>query len=163
KFDSSAVEAAPQPRPFREIWVYAPRVEGIHLRFAPIARGGIRWSDRAQDFRAEVLGLVRAQRVKNAVIVPSGAKAGFLPKQLPRAGAREGLRREVIRAYRLFVRALLGLPDTVRAARVVPPPRVVRHDGDDLYLVVAADKGTATFSDIANEISRDHGFWLGDA
>ena len=163
KFDSGAVETAPQPRPFREIWVYAPRVEGIHLRFAPIARGGIRWSDRAQDFRAEVLGLVRAQRVKNAVIVPSGAKGGFLPKQLPRAGSRDAIQQEGIAAYRMFISALLDITDNVKDARIVPPPRVVRHDGDDPYLVVAADKGTATFSDIANEISQAHEFWLGDA
>ena len=163
KFDSQAVDAAPQPRPFREIWVYAPRVEGIHLRFAPIARGGIRWSDRAQDFRAEVLGLVRAQRVKNAVIVPSGAKGGFLPKQLPRAGSRDAIQQEGIAAYRMFISALLDITDNVRDGRIVPQPRVVRHDGDDPYLVVAADKGTATFSDIANEISREHDFWLGDA
>jgi glutamate dehydrogenase len=163
KFDSAAVDAAPQPRPFREIWVYAPRVEGIHLRFAPIARGGIRWSDRAQDFRAEVLGLVRAQRVKNAVIVPSGAKGGFLPKRLPRAGSRDEIQQEGIAAYRMFISALLAITDNVKDGRIVPPPRVVRHDGDDAYLVVAADKGTATFSDIANEISREHDFWLGDA
>jgi glutamate dehydrogenase len=163
KFDSGAVEAAPQPRPFREIWVYSPRVEGIHLRFAPIARGGIRWSDRTQDFRAEVLGLVRAQRVKNAVIVPSGAKGGFLPKQLPRAGSRDEVQQEGIAAYRLFISALLAITDNVKDGRVVPPPRVVRHDSDDPYLVVAADKGTATFSDIANAISLAHDFWLGDA
>ena len=163
KFDSAAVEAAPQPRPFREIWVYSPRVEGIHLRFAPIARGGIRWSDRAQDFRAEVLGLVRAQRVKNAVIVPSGAKGGFVPKQLPRAGSRDQIQKEGVAAYRMFIAALLAITDNVKGGRIVPPPRVVRHDGDDPYLVVAADKGTATFSDIANEISHEHDFWLGDA
>ena len=163
KFDSKAVDAAPQPRPFREIWVYSPRMEGIHLRFAPIARGGIRWSDRAQDFRAEVLSLVRAQRVKNAVIVPSGAKGGFLPKQLPRAGSREAIQQEGIAAYRMFVSALLDITDNVKDGRIVPPRRVVRHDGDDPYLVVAADKGTATFSDIANEISRAHDFWMGDA
>jgi glutamate dehydrogenase len=163
KFDSGAVETAPQPRPFREIWVYSPRVEGIHLRFAPIARGGIRWSDRAQDFRAEVLGLVRAQRVKNAVIVPSGAKGGFLPKQLPRAGSRDEIQAEGIAAYRLLISSLLAITDNLKDRRIVAPPRVVRHDGDDPYLVVAADKGTATFSDIANEISLAHDFWLGDA
>ncbi len=163
KFDSKAVDAAPQPRPFREIWVYSPRVEGIHLRFAPIARGGIRWSDRAQDFRTEVLGLVRAQLVKNAVIVPSGAKGGFLAKRLPRTGSREEVQKEGIAAYRIFISALLDITDNIEAGRIVPPERVVRHDGDDAYLVVAADKGTATFSDIANEISAAHGFWLGDA
>ena len=163
KLDSKAVEAAPQPRPFREIWVYSPRVEAIHLRFAPIARGGIRWSDRAQDFRTEVLGLVRAQLVKNAVIVPSGAKGGFLPKQLPRAGGREEIQKEGMAAYRIFISALLDITDNIKDGKVVPPRHVVRHDGDDPYLVVAADKGTATFSDIANEISAAHDFWLGDA
>jgi glutamate dehydrogenase len=163
KFDSKAVEAAPQPRPFREIWVYSPRVEGIHLRFAPIARGGIRWSDRAQDFRTEILGLVRAQLVKNAVIVPSGAKGGFLPKRLPLGGGREEVQKEGVAAYRLFISALLDLTDNIVDGKIVPPSRVVSYDGDDAYLVVAADKGTATFSDIANELSRAHGFWLGDA
>ena len=163
KLDSKAVEAAPQPRPFREIWVYSPRVEGIHLRFAPIARGGIRWSDRAQDFRTEVLGLVRAQLVKNAVIVPSGAKGGFLPKLLPRTGGREEVQKEGIAAYRIFISALLDITDNIKNGKLVPPRHVVRHDGDDPYLVVAADKGTATFSDIANDISAAHDFWLGDA
>ncbi len=163
KFDSKHVEAAPQPRPFREIWVYCPRVEGIHLRFAPIARGGIRWSDRAQDFRTEVLGLVRAQLVKNSVIVPSGAKGGFLPKQLPRNASRDELQREGIAAYRIFISALLDITDNLKDGRIVPPRQLVRHDGDDPYLVVAADKGTASFSDIANEISAAHDFWLGDA
>src|SRR5262249_10707337 len=162
KFDSKHVESAPQPRPFREIWVYSPRVEGIHLRFAPIARGGIRWSDRAQDFRTEILGLVRAQRVKNAVIVPSGAKGGFLPKQLPRGG-REEIQLEGIAAYKIFISALLGLTDNILDGKGSSPLRVVRHDGDDPYLVVAADKGTATFSDIANAIAAQHGFWLDDA
>ncbi len=154
KFDSKAIDAAPQPKPYREIWVYSPRVEGVHLRFAPIARGGIRWSDRAQDFRTEVLGLVKAQLVKNAVIVPSGAKGGFLPKQLPRARHsrrdHEGRRRRLSAVH-------FGVARHHRQHRrrpSVPPQRVVRHDGDDPYLVVAADKGTATFSDFANEISR---------
>jgi glutamate dehydrogenase len=163
KFDSKLVEAAPHPRPFREIWVYCPRVEGIHLRFAPIARGGIRWSDRAQDFRTEILGLVRAQRVKNAVIVPSGAKGGFLPKQLPRNASRDDVQKEGIAAYRLFISALLDITDNLKNGKIVPPRLTVRHDDDDAYLVVAADKGTATFSDIANEISAAHDFWLGDA
>jgi glutamate dehydrogenase len=163
KLDSKAVEAAPQPRPYREVWVYSPRVEGIHLRFAPIARGGIRWSDRAQDFRTEVLGLVRAQLVKNAVIVPSGAKGGFLPKQLPRSGSREEMQREGEAAYRTFISALLDITDNIVDGVLVPPQRVVRWDRDDPYLVVAADKGTATFSDLANAISREHAFWLGDA
>jgi glutamate dehydrogenase len=163
KFDSKRVEAAPQPRPFREIWVYSPRVEGIHLRFAPIARGGIRWSDRAQDFRTEVLGLVRAQLVKNSVIVPSGAKGGFLPKQLPRNASRDELQREGIAAYRIFISALLDITDNLKDESVVPPRQLLRHDGDDPYLVVAADKGTATFSDTANAIAAEHDFWLGDA
>ncbi len=163
KFDGKALDPAPQPRPYREIWVYAPRVEGVHLRFGPTARGGIRWSDRAQDFRTEILGLVRAQRVKNAVIVPTGAKGGFLPKQMPRSGGRDAVQAEGIAAYRIFISALLSITDNVKDGAVVGPPRVVRHDGDDPYLVVAADKGTATFSDIANEISLAHGFWLGDA
>jgi glutamate dehydrogenase len=163
KFDSALIEAAPHPRPFRELWVYCPRVEGIHLRFAPIARGGIRWSDRAQDFRTEILGLVRAQRVKNAVIVPSGAKGGFLPKQLPRSANRDEVQKEGIAAYRVFIAALLDITDNLKDGRIVPPAQVVRYDGDDPYLVVAADKGTATFSDIANEISAGHDFWLGDA
>jgi glutamate dehydrogenase len=135
----------------------------VHLRFGPIARGGIRWSDRAQDFRTEVLGLARAQLVKNAVIVPSGAKGGFLPKRLPRTGAREDVQKEGIAAYRIFIEALLDLTDNIKDGKILPPPQVVRHDGDDPYLVVAADKGTATFSDIANEISATHDFWLGDA
>jgi glutamate dehydrogenase len=163
KFDSKALTLAPQPRPFREIWMAGPRVEGVHLRFAPIARGGIRWSDRAQDFRTEVLGLVRAQLVKNAVIVPSGAKGGFYPKRLPVGGKREDIQAEGVAAYRIFIAALLLVTDNIVDSKLVPPVRVVRYDGDDAYLVVAADKGTATFSDIANAISGAHGFWLGDA
>jgi glutamate dehydrogenase len=163
KLDSKAVDAAPQPRPYRETWVYSPRVEGVHLRFAPIARGGIRWSDRVQDFRTEVLGLVRAQVVKNAVIVPSGAKGGFLPKQLPRSGTRDEVQKEGVAAYRIFISALLDITDNIKDGKIVPPRRVVRHESDDPYLVVAADKGTATFSDIANELSLAHDFWLGDA
>ena len=163
KFASRDIEAVPAPRPFREIWVYAPRVEGVHLRFAPIARGGIRWSDRAQDFRTEVLGLVKAQLVKNAVIVPSGSKGGFLPKQLPRAGSREEIMKEGIAAYRIFISALLDVTDNIVDDRIVPPPRVIRYDADDPYLVVAADKGTATFSDFANALSAERGHWLGDA
>ena len=163
KLDTKRIESAPAPRPYREIWVYSPRVEGVHLRFAPIARGGIRWSDRAQDFRTEVLGLVKAQLVKNAVIVPSGAKGGFLPKHLPRAGTRDEIMKEGVAAYRLFIGALLDVTDNIVDGALVPPPRVVRHDGDDAYLVVAADKGTATFSDFANEISAMRGHWLGDA
>jgi glutamate dehydrogenase len=163
KLASQMIERLEEPRPFREIWVYSPRVEGVHLRFAPVARGGIRWSDRAQDFRTEVFGLAKAQQVKNAVIVPAGAKGGFLPKQLPRSAERDAIMAEGIAAYRLFVSTLLDMTDNILDGRVVPPERVVRYDGDDPYLVVAADKGTATFSDFANEIARQHDFWLGDA
>ncbi len=162
KFDSRRVDELPLPRPLFEIFVYAPRVEGIHLRFGRVARGGLRWSDRPQDFRTEVLGLVKAQQVKNAVIVPVGAKGGFVPKQLP-AGPRDAIQAEGVEAYKLFVSSLLDLTDTLDAGSVVHPDNVVRHDADDPYLVVAADKGTATFSDIANGLSIERGFWLGDA
>ena len=163
KFDGRALDVAPEPRSHREIWVASPRVEAVHLRFAPIARGGIRWSDRALDFRTEVLGLAKAQQVKNAVIVPAGAKGGFIPKQLPRGGTREEIAAEGVAAYTMFVSAMLDITDNIVDGRIVPPSRVVRHDGDDPYLVVAADKGTATFSDTANGIAKAHGFWLGDA
>ena len=163
KLDGRALDMAPEPRSHREIWVASPRVEAVHLRFAPIARGGIRWSDRAQDFRTEVLGLAKAQQVKNAVIVPAGAKGGFIPKLLPRTGTREEIQQEGSAAYRIFVATMLDITDNIRDGEIVPPARVVRHDGDDPYLVVAADKGTATFSDTANAISLAHGFWLGDA
>ena len=163
KLDSARVDELPEPRPFREIWVYSPRVEGIHLRFGQIARGGIRWSDRTQDFRTEVLGLCKAQQVKNTVIVPTGAKGGFLPKALPRGGSRDAVMKEGTAAYRIFINALLSITDDIRNGAVVPPDRVVRHDADDPYLVVAADKGTATFSDFANAIALSRGFWLGDA
>lgn len=163
KFDPARIDGLPEPRPFREIFVYSPRVEGVHLRFEPIARGGIRWSDRAQDFRTEVLGLCKAQQVKNTVIVPSGAKGGFLPKKLPRTGGRDDFQREGTAAYRIFISSLLAITDNIVDGLVVPPQRVVRHEGDDPYLVVAADKGTATFSDLANSIAAEHGFWMGDA
>ncbi len=164
KLDSHAVEEMPAPRPYREIWVYSPRVEGIHLRFGKVARGGLRWSDRPQDFRTEVLGLVKAQQVKNAVIVPVGAKGGFVPKRLPPpAAGREAWLTEGTEAYKVFVSTLLSITDNLDGDAVVPPARVVRHDGDDPYLVVAADKGTATFSDTANAIALERGFWLGDA
>ena len=163
KLRSAEVDGLPEPKPFAEIWVYAPRVEGVHLRFAPIARGGLRWSDRAQDFRTEVLGLVKAQQVKNTVIVPQGAKGGFLPKRLPVKGEREAVMKEGIAAYEIFVSSLLNLTDNIVDDKIVPPAGVVRHDADDPYLVVAADKGTATFSDFANGISERRGFWLGDA
>ncbi len=163
KLDPSAVPGLPEPKPHREIWVCGPTVEGVHLRFGPVARGGLRWSDRATDFRTEVLGLVKAQQVKNAVIVPVGAKGGFFPKRLAPGMSRDAFLAEGTAAYRTFVGRLLDLTDDIRGGAIVPPPRVVRHDGDDAYLVVAADKGTATFSDTANGIASDHGFWLGDA
>jgi glutamate dehydrogenase len=167
KFASRKLDGLPLPRPLYEIFVYSPQVEGVHLRFGKVARGGIRWSDRPQDFRTEVLGLVKAQQVKNAVIVPVGAKGGFVPKNLPKivaaGGAREAVQAEGTAAYKLFISTLLDLTDNLGDKGVIPPEQVVRRDDDDPYLVVAADKGTATFSDIANEISEQHGFWLGDA
>lgn len=164
KLAGQAIEDLPEPRPFREIFVYAPQVEGVHLRFGSVSRGGLRWSDRRQDFRTEVLGLVKAQQVKNAVIVPVGAKGGFVAKRLPPPSAgREAWQREGVAAYKTFIRGLLDITDNLEGERTVPPRQVVRHDGDDSYLVVAADKGTASFSDFANEIAADHDFWLGDA
>ncbi|MGA3539771.1 NAD-glutamate dehydrogenase [Micromonosporaceae bacterium DT194] len=157
KLDPQAIPDLPQPRPKYEVFVYSPRFEGVHLRFGPVARGGLRWSDRREDFRTEVLGLVKAQMVKNAVIVPVGAKGGFVLKQKP------GDRDEAVVCYREFISALLDVTDNIVGGQLVPPADVVRHDGDDPYLVVAADKGTATFSDTANEISTAYGFWLGDA
>ena len=163
KFDSRKIDNLPLPRPLYEITVYSPRVEGIHLRFGKVARGGLRWSDRAQDFRTEVLGLVKAQQVKNAVIVPVGAKGGFVPKNLPPPASRDAFMAEGIASYKIFIGALLDLTDNLDGEAIVPPPDTVRHDGDDPYLVVAADKGTATFSDIANALSLQHRHWLGDA
>ncbi|MGH2342350.1 NAD-glutamate dehydrogenase [Segnochrobactraceae bacterium EtOH-i3] len=163
KFDSRALSDLPAPRPLVEIFVYSPRVEGTHLRFGKVARGGIRWSDRREDFRTEILGLVKAQQVKNAVIVPVGSKGGFVLKKPPTSGGRDALQAEGIACYKLFIRSLLDLTDNLVAGALVPPVRVVRHDADDPYLVVAADKGTATFSDIANGLSQDAGFWLDDA
>jgi len=163
KFDSARIEGMAAPRPYREISVYSPRVEGIHLRFGAIARGGIRWSDRPEDFRTEVLGLVKAQQVKNAVIVPVGAKGGFVPKRLGAGMAREALMAEGLESYRIFIGSLLDVTDNLADGAVVPPPGTVRRDGDDPYLVVAADKGTASFSDTANAIALERGFWLGDA
>jgi glutamate dehydrogenase len=163
KFDSRRLDGLPLPRPLYEIFVYSPRVEGVHLRFGKVARGGIRWSDRPQDFRTEILGLAKTQQIKNAVIVPVGAKGGFVPKLLPQGGPREAIQAEGVAAYRLFVSTLLDITDNLGAEGVMPPANLVRHDGDDPYLVVAADKGTATFSDIANAISLEHKFWLGDA
>ncbi|MFC5727992.1 MULTISPECIES: NAD-glutamate dehydrogenase [Nocardioides] len=163
KLEPSAIPDLPQPRPKFEIFVHSPRVEGVHLRFGAVARGGLRWSDRRDDFRTEVLGLVKAQMVKNTVIVPVGAKGGFYAKQLPDASDREAWMAEGIACYKTFIRGLLDVTDNLAAGETVPPARVVRHDADDAYLVVAADKGTATFSDIANGVAQDYGFWLGDA
>src|SRR5512133_539705 len=153
----------PEPRPAFEIFVYSPRMEGVHLRYGLVARGGLRWSDRAEDFRTEILGLVKAQMVKNTVIVPVGAKGGFYCKRLPDPRDREGWLAEGLACYQLFVYSLLDVTDNIVDSAVVPPADVVRYDDDDPYLVVAADKGTATFSDVANKISIDLGFWLGDA
>ncbi|MFT3853738.1 MAG: NAD-glutamate dehydrogenase [Ilumatobacteraceae bacterium] len=161
KLDGSLVPDLPAPRPMYEIWVCSPRVEGVHLRAGMIARGGLRWSDRREDFRTEILGLVKAQIVKNAVIVPTGAKGGFVVKRPP--ADAEAYRAEGVACYRLFVGGMLDVTDNIVDGVVVAPPATVRHDGDDPYLVVAADKGTAAFSDIANEISAAYGFWLGDA
>ncbi|MEU9134370.1 NAD-glutamate dehydrogenase [Streptomyces sp. NPDC048404] len=164
KFDPTAIPDLPAPRPAFEIWVYSPRVEGVHLRFGKVARGGLRWSDRREDFRTEILGLVKAQMVKNTVIVPVGAKGGFVAKQLPDPSVdRDAWLAEGIRSYRTFISALLDITDNMVAGEIVPPADVVRHDEDDTYLVVAADKGTATFSDIANEVAESYDFWLGDA
>ncbi|HEY9335721.1 MAG TPA: NAD-glutamate dehydrogenase, partial [Kribbella sp.] len=164
KLEPKAIPDLPQPRPAYEIFVYSPRVEGVHLRFGAVARGGLRWSDRREDFRTEVLGLVKAQMVKNSVIVPVGAKGGFFAKQLPDPAAdRDAWLAEGIASYKTFISGLLDITDNIVAGDIVPPRDVVRYDGDDAYLVVAADKGTATFSDIANGVAKEYGFWLGDA
>ncbi|MBN9587840.1 MAG: NAD-glutamate dehydrogenase [Alphaproteobacteria bacterium] len=164
KLESARLDELPAPRPWREIFVYSPAMEGVHLRFGPIARGGIRWSDRREDFRTEILGLVKAQQVKNAVIVPVGAKGGFFPKTMPAVPSREEFMAAGIAAYKTLINALLDVTDNLDGyGAIVPPPDVLRPDGDDPYLVVAADKGTATFSDIANAIALERGFWLGDA
>ena len=162
KLDSRAIAELPLPRPFAEIFVYSPRVEAVHLRAGKVARGGVRWSDRREDFRTEVLGLMKAQMIKNAVIVPVGAKGGFVAKRLP-AGDREAVMAEVLACYRTMMRGLLDITDNIRGGEIVHPTTVVRHDGDDPYLVVAADKGTATFSDTANAIAAEYDHWLGDA
>ncbi|MGW1317732.1 NAD-glutamate dehydrogenase [Streptomyces sp. NPDC002426] len=164
KFDPQAIPDLPAPRPAYEIWVYSPRVEGVHLRFGKVARGGLRWSDRREDFRTEILGLVKAQMVKNTVIVPVGAKGGFVAKQLPDPAVdRDAWLAEGIACYKIFISALLDITDNMVTGEVVHPAEVVRHDEDDTYLVVAADKGTASFSDIANDVAVSYGFWLGDA
>ena len=163
KLDSQKLDDLPLPRPLVEIFVYSPRVEGVHLRGGKVARGGLRWSDRREDFRTEVLGLMKAQMVKNTVIVPVGSKGGFYPKRLPSNGTREEVLAEGIACYKIFISGLLDITDNYVGSEVVPPKDVVRHDDDDPYLVVAADKGTATFSDIANAVAISYGFWLGDA
>ncbi len=163
KLDSSQIPVLPLPRPQFEIFVYSPRVEAVHLRGGRVARGGIRWSDRREDFRTEVLGLMKAQMVKNALIVPVGAKGGFVVKRPPSSGGREALQKEAIDCYKTFLAGMLDITDNIVEGEVVPPRRVIRYDADDPYLVVAADKGTATFSDLANGVSADYGFWLGDA
>jgi glutamate dehydrogenase len=163
KIDSHQVAELPKPIPYREIWVCAPRVEGIHLRFGAVARGGLRWSDRREDFRTEVLGLVKAQMVKNTVIVPVGSKGGFFVKKSPTDGDRDAVQAEGIACYKMFINGMLDITDNLVDGKVVHPADVVRHDADDPYLVVAADKGTAKFSDIANAISIEHNYWLGDA
>jgi glutamate dehydrogenase len=162
KFDPALAGEMPSPRPWREIFVHSPAMEGCHLRAGPVARGGIRWSDRREDFRTEILGLMKAQRLKNAVIVPTGAKGGFVLKgQLP--AEREALQAAGVAAYRTLIRGMLDVTDNLRGAEAIPPPRVLRRDGDDAYIVAAADKGTASFSDIANALAAEYGFWLGDA
>ncbi|MFC7327569.1 NAD-glutamate dehydrogenase [Marinactinospora rubrisoli] len=163
KLDPENIPDLPAPRPKREMFVYSPRMEGVHLRFGSVARGGLRWSDRPEDFRTEVLGLVKAQMVKNAVIVPTGAKGGFVCKQLPVGADRDVVQAEVVACYQQFISGLLDVTDNLVNGDVEHPADVVRYDGDDSYLVVAADKGTATFSDIANRIAAERGFWLGDA
>jgi glutamate dehydrogenase len=163
KFQSGQIPELPEPRPLFEVWVYSTRFEAIHLRGGKVARGGLRWSDRPEDFRTEVLGLMKAQMVKNAVIVPVGSKGGFVLKAAPPASDREAFMKEGIACYQNFLRGLLDVTDNLVGGKVVPPKDVVRHDPDDPYLVVAADKGTATFSDIANGISAEYGFWLADA
>src|SRR6185312_3479960 len=164
KLDSARLDELPAPRPWREIFVYSPQMEGVHLRFGKVARGGLRWSDRREDFRTEILGLVKAQQVKNAVIVPVGAKGGFYPKTMPANPTRDQFMGVGVAAYKMLINALLDVTDNLKPdGQVVPPPDCVRHDADDPYLVVAADKGTATFSDIANGIAEERGFWLGDA
>jgi len=163
KFDPKKMHGVPEPKPQHEIWVYSPRFEAVHLRNGKVARGGIRWSDRREDFRTEILGLVKAQHVKNTVIVPVGSKGGFVLKAPPNPADRDATMAEGIACYRLFLSGMLDLTDNLVKGQVVAPARVVRHDADDPYLVVAADKGTASFSDIANSLSADYGFWLGDA
>ena len=161
KLDPRRLAEVPLPKPMFEIFVHSPRVEGVHLRMGRVARGGLRWSDRRDDFRTEILGLMKAQNVKNTVIVPAGAKGGFVPRRPP--GGRDEAQADGTECYRWFIRALLDVTDNVKGGKVAPPDAVVRYDGNDPYFVVAADKGTARFSDVANAISEEYGFWLGDA
>ncbi len=163
KLNSAKISFMPKPRPYTEIYVYSPRVSGIHLRGGKVARGGLRWSDRREDFRTEVLGLMKAQMTKNAVIIPVGSKGGFVVKKIPTEGGRDAMMKEGIECYKTFLRGLLDLTDNLVNGKVKHPDNVVRYDGDDTYLVVAADKGTATFSDIANSVAAEYNFWLGDA
>ncbi len=163
KLDSGKMPYLPKPVPYREIWVFSSAIEGIHLRGGVVARGGIRWSDRKEDFRTEVLGLMKAQNVKNTIIVPVGAKGGFVVKHLPENGSREEVMAEVVKCYKILINGLLDVTDNLHINDIIPPPGLIRRDGDDPYLVVAADKGTATFSDTANAIALERGFWLGDA
>ena len=163
KFNPALIPRLPKPRPMFEVFIYSARTEGVHLRSGKVARGGVRWSDRREDFRTEVLGLMKAQRVKNALIVPVGAKGGFVVKRPPATGGPEAWRREGAECYEIFIRGLLDITDNRAGERVVAPRDVVRYDEDDPYLVVAADKGTAAFSDLANAVAREYGFWLGDA
>ena len=163
KFDPARIPELPLPKPMFEIFVYSPRVEGVHLRGGKVARGGLRWSDRREDFRTEVLGLVKAQQVKNTLIVPVGSKGGFVVKRPPAPGDREAMMKEGVECYRTFLRGMLDVTDNIVDGKIVPPKNVVRRDEDDPYLVVAADKGTASFSDIANGVAEEYGFWLGDA
>ncbi len=163
KIDPHRLEGVPLPLPMFEIFVFSPRMEAVHLRGGRVARGGLRWSDRREDYRTEVLGLMKAQMVKNTVIVPVGSKGGFIVKRPPPSGDRDRLMEEVIACYRTFLRGMLDITDNLEPKGTLPPPRVVRYDEDDPYLVIAADKGTATFSDIANQVAAEYGFWLGDA
>ncbi len=163
KLNSAKMPQLPKPLPYREIWVFSSDVEGIHLRGGTVARGGLRWSDRKEDFRTEVLGLMKAQNVKNTIIVPVGAKGGFVAKHLPDNGSRDEVTAEVVKCYKIFINGLLDVTDNLDQDEVIPPTGLIRYDGDDPYLVVAADKGTATFSDTANAIALERGFWLGDA
>ncbi len=163
KFNPHAMPGVPAPKPLFEIWVYSPRFEGVHLRNGKVARGGLRWSDRREDFRTEILGLVKAQHVKNTVIVPVGSKGGFVLKDAPNPTDRDAFMAEGVACYRMFLSGMLDLTDNLVQGQVVAPMQLVRHDADDPYLVVAADKGTASFSDIANSVSKDYGYWLGDA